>query len=432
MDASVPPWFQLPDAPNLIKSNMGSESEPFVIVGAGLAGCNLAFELAQRHQHVLLIDKGADIAAGASGHSAGIVKPFVTREPSAAATFYTAAFEYFLQRMQGHDFAHDTHFTQCGVLQLVQKPYPANSVYRRTTPAENSVLAGVPVDSHGIFFERAGWVNPAAFCSALLASEKIKTRLNCSVNELIQTNDGWRIECTQLMENKGIERKQTLNIETGQLIVCNGAALHAFKQTNAIPIVAARGQISVFKPVKPPTLKTVISAKQYLIPTSTELHVGASFKRNNVQEGVNATEHQQNLNGLKALNADIRVNPNPSSGFAGIRATTPDRLPVVGPVPDVAAYEHKFALLKNGLPENRFDSASYQHGLHVLGGLGSRGIVSAPYCARLLSDWLCSSLPPHRSNNETLDSIDTQSMLQSNSDLLHPARFIIRQLRRAR
>jgi len=429
MDASPPPWFQLPDAPDLINSNIGSESNPFVIVGAGLAGCNLAFELAQRDQHVLLIDKESSVAYGASGNCAGIVKPFVTREPSTAATFYTAAFSYFLYRMQQQEFAQAAEFNQCGVLQLVQKSYPPSAVYTCTTPAEASALAGVPINSDGIFFDKAGWINPAAFCAALVSHGNIKIRLNCRVDEILQDDTLWRLSCTQLDESDASKHSHTIN--TSQLILTNGATLHAFTQTQAIPITAARGQVSIFTPVKPLPLKTVISAKHYFIPTKNNLHVGASFSRNNMQENIDASDHQQNLHGLQALDSGIAVNPSPSGGFVGIRATTPDRLPVVGPAPDAHAYQHNYALVKNGLPTDRFKPASYYTGLSVLGGLGSRGIVSAPYCARLLSVWLCSTLPVNQNRQDSAEQTDITPTLQTNSDLLHPARFIIRQLRRA-
>ena len=432
MVASPPPWFQLPDAPDLnnsrLGSSLGSKSEPFVIVGAGLAGCNLAYELAQRNQHVLLIDKAPAVADGASGNSAGIVKPFVTRAPSTATSYFTAAFNYFLYRMQQQEFAQAADFNQCGVLQLVQKSYPPNAVYTCTTPAEASALAGVPIHSHGIFFDKAGWINPAAFCSALVKHDNIKTRINCRVDEIVQEDTQWHLRCTQLGASDADANKQSHTLTTSQLILTNGATLHAFTHTQALPITAARGQVSIFTPLEPLPLKTVISAKQYLIPTKNNLHVGASFSRNNMQEAIDETDHQQNLNGLNTLNAGLAVNPTPSGGFVGIRATTPDRLPVVGPAPDAHAYQRNYKLIKNGLPAKRFNPASYHNGLSVLGGLGSRGIVLAPYCARLLSDWLCTTLP---TDQDKAAQAEISTTLQANSDLLHPARFIIRQLRRA-
>ena len=441
MDASPPPWFQLPDAPDLINSTLGSKTNPFVVIGAGLAGCNLAYELAQRHQHVLLVDKGNTVPDGASGNSAGIVKPFVTRAPSTAAHYFTAAFNYFLYRMQQQAFAQAADFNQCGVLQLVQKSYPPNAVYTCTTPAESSALAGVTINSHGIFFDKAGWINPAAFCAALVAHDNIQTRFNCRVDEIAPDDTVWRLSCTQLSASEAhtgdktgreIEAsKHSHTINTSQLILTNGASLLAFRQTQAIPITAARGQVSIFSPVKPLPLKTVISAKHYFIPSQNNLHVGASFSRDNTQEDIDETDHQQNLNGLNALNSGIAVNPTPSGGFVGIRATTPDRLPVVGPVPDADAYRQEYALIKNGLPAERFKPASYHTGLSVLGGLGSRGIVLAPYCARLLSDWLCSTLPVIENRSDSAEQTDMTATLQANSDLLRPARFIIRQLRRA-
>ena len=53
----------------------------YIIVGAGISGCSVAFELSKNNDNILLLDKLPDVAAGASG-AAGAVGAAEAREHS--------------------------------------------------------------------------------------------------------------------------------------------------------------------------------------------------------------------------------------------------------------------------------------------------------------------------------------------------------------
>jgi len=78
------------------------------------------------------------------------------------------------------------------------------------------------------------------------------------------------------------------------------------------------------------------------------------------------------------------------AGRVGWRATTPDRLPLVGPPVDRTAFG---AARQSGRP--RLDGLRHvprcqdaRHGLFVYSGLGSRGITSAALGAQVLAAWI--------------------------------------------
>ena len=71
--STTPPWFAAPEHEPL---------DSVTVIGAGLAGCHTAFEIARRGHKVVLLDSADTVAGGASGNTAGIVKPFVTRNRS--------------------------------------------------------------------------------------------------------------------------------------------------------------------------------------------------------------------------------------------------------------------------------------------------------------------------------------------------------------
>jgi tRNA 5-methylaminomethyl-2-thiouridine biosynthesis bifunctional protein len=95
--------------------------------------------------------------------------------------------------------------------------------------------------------------------------------------------------------------------------------------------------------------------------------------------------------------------------------TTPDRYPMVGAVPDVDYCRQTYAELRHGRVGQVFPAARYQKNLYLLGGLGSRGLTTSGLCAELLASLLMG------------EPLPMQATLYQQ---LHPARFLIRQLRR--
>lgn len=399
------PWFASPTA--------GGIDTPVVVLGAGLAGCHTAYELASRNVKVLLLDAGDFVASGASGNSVGIVKPFVTRRPSNADQFYTAAFEYLLQRLSNDTSLRDeSEFNACGVLQLIDKGYPDNSAYRLCTCEQASQIAGEQINSEALFFARGGYLNPQSLSAALLKHQNIDVQLGIAVSQINRADSEWLLATND----------KTIKCKT--LILANGENINQFAQTKELPITAARGQTSRFN-LDNIKLRTVVTGKHYAIPQRNGLVVGATFTRDDKSRHVNDADHNQNRSGLDTLMPSLAVADAAATGFCGIRATTPDRLPIVGPVPDFKAYQKDYKLIKDGLPAHQFVTAKYQKNLFVIGGFGSRGIVSAPYCAKLLATQLCQT-------DSTLETCNTTKLntLTHWATLLHPGRFMIRALKR--
>jgi len=103
-------------------------------------------------------------------------------------------------------------------------------------------------------------------------------------------------------------------------------------------------------------------------------------------------------------------------GRAALRCATPDYLPVVGPVADVAAMRQRFAALASNAQALVASDGAWQQGLFVNTGHGSRGLSSTPLCAELVAAYI-EGTPFPLAPAQRLD--------------LHPARFLIRDLKRA-
>jgi len=415
----TPPWFVLPDP--------HKNCEPVIILGAGLAGCHTAYELATRNVKVVLLDANRNIAGGASANPVGIVKPFITRDTDFASQFYIEAFNFLLDRLDtNHALREQSAFNACGVLQVVDKTYPNNPIYQTCTSAQASKIAGTFIDNEAIYFARGGHLNPQAMCKFVVNHPNIEVMLNTSVTKVTCNNSIWSLTTEPTIRDLNNTDK-TLTCNT--LILANGESLNHFEQTQALPITSARGQTSGFKTTTPNTLKTAVTGKHYAIPINDTVLVGATFKRDDNNKTPQRADHDKNFIGLQKLLPSLETKSNSVSEFCGIRATTPDRLPIVGPVPNFAAYNQNYELIKHGLPENQYPNATYQDNLFTIGGFGSRGIVSAPYCAMLLAEQLCKttqSIADPSSQNKLASPHELENWLS----LLHPGRFAIRALKR--
>ena len=49
----------------------------FIIIGAGISGCSLAYFLSKNSKNILLVDKNSDVAYGASGAAGAFLSPLL-------------------------------------------------------------------------------------------------------------------------------------------------------------------------------------------------------------------------------------------------------------------------------------------------------------------------------------------------------------------
>ena len=451
------PWFSLPKPPRPALSSFS-----VLIIGAGLGGSWLARTLAERGIASTVVESN-DIASGASGSTVGVVKPYVTRAPCFTEYFYNKAYGYLLQRLSDWQLRERCGFNPCGVLQLCHEPFPERlseplsaqlsdqqyerlstqgserqyerlstqgsepsserdsklgsrhgsqlgsewGTYSSLTPAEASARAGVDISHHGLWFGDGGYLDPRSLCHALLEHPLIKLVTN---NEVIHIDTSDESAHVTMMD------KQELQADV--IILATGSSLRKFPATQHLAVVPARGQTSDFRCLSSSEMpRCVISSKRYVIPRKDSVTTGATFMRDDNKLGLSDEEHQQNYQGLLDMLPGLECNSTPVNGYAGVRATTPDRLPLVGPVPDHAVTADAYHDLHHGRPQQDYPKLPTIPRLMVLGGFGSRGIVTTAYSAHLLADYL-------------LDMAPATDSLTSFSSLLNPVRFQIRALKR--
>ncbi|MCP4056248.1 MAG: FAD-dependent 5-carboxymethylaminomethyl-2-thiouridine(34) oxidoreductase MnmC, partial [Pseudoalteromonas sp.] len=202
------------------------------------------------------------------------------------------------------------------------------------------------------------------------------------------------------------------------VIICAGEHSDAFEQTNALPIVGVRGQVShIQASEQSKQLKTVLCHKGYFTPAYLGKHcMGATFEKNTKSRVVTEKDNQLNHEQLLSFyhQSDFATTlGNITCAKAAVRCTFIDHLPMAGQWCEQSDYSTAFANLRLGKRYQYSPLCKPQQGLHIFTGFGARALCSAP----LLSEHFISTL-----NNEP------RPLSERVSQAIHPARFIVRDL----
>jgi tRNA 5-methylaminomethyl-2-thiouridine biosynthesis bifunctional protein len=309
----------------------------------------------------------------------------------------------------------------CGVLQLsvnerqvrqrdavLRSGVLPPDMMRPVTRWEASELAGIPVDADALWFPQGGWIEPASFCRALLAGADVRTGVR--VTTLHHDGRLWHA-------GEGLGPADVV-------ILANSLDTRAFTQSAWLPLSPRRGQISVVRTSeRSASLRCVVSHDGYIIPARDDRHViGATF--DHIEDTIPAADQSadteddlRNLAQLAARFPDLLEPDSLIAGRASLRAMTTDHLPLAGPVPVLERFAEDFAGLRQGRLERTFENAVCHPGLWVIAGLGARGLVTAPLTGEFLAAQISGGSWP----------VGGQV-----AAALHPARFLVRDLKRAR
>lgn len=323
------------------------------VIGAGVAGAAVAHALAARGREVTVLDQAPAPAQAASGNPLAVFRPVISRDDNRAARLTRAAFLY--DRRTWPTLA-GVEWSACGVLHLARDSESASRIrealktappppdYARwVEPDEARALANWPVTTGGVFYPGAGWVVPASLCMAWLAHPGITLGCGAAATELARTHDRWRI----------FDAGGKVLADADAVVLANARGAAALAPQQAWPIHSVRGQITRLPAGSLPQIARVIAREGYLAPGERPL-VGATYEHDDLNTTPRAASDTANLARLEAIlpGATAAFDTTRLEGRAALRATLPDRLPLLGGV----------------------DGES---GLYVAAGYASRGVVWA-------------------------------------------------------
>lgn len=339
----------------------------FVIVGGGLAGTFLSYHLTRAGQEVILIDEPKPDAA--SRVAAGLFNVITGRfgAKSWMADTLLPFFNKFIQQPEHQPLLPYIH-------QLpIYRPFKEIKEYnkwlgRSEDPAfktlvqfqENPLLPeqlNNPLG--GILVQGCGWTETGRMIDALLML--LRKEENFSYMPGF-----WEPTAMQVSEKVLLHEGKPIPFD--DLILCTGHHTKNHPVWPDIPIIPNKGELLL---MEAPTLELdfVFSRKVYLIPVGNNRYITGSTYKNSFSDPYPSVAGKEEICAL--LDQAIRVPYQVLDQKAGIRPTTPDRKPILGTHPG-RDYVHTFT------------------------GLGTKGVLQAPYFSQVLVDYLLNNknLPP--------------------------------------
>lgn len=312
------------------------------VIGAGVVGASFARLAAPRGVRVDVFEAGANPAGGGSGNPAGLVAPVMSRDWNRLSQLTATGMGFMRELVRetlGPARQTDPAYGFHGVIKLARQARHAEKQTRiaaELTPdpafarwADAQALrdhAGLPdIDSPGWWFPGAGWIRPRPTIGRWLEAAGTPLHLDCAVSELRGGPGAW-----ELLDEHGQCHGPYTDV-----VIAGGERSAQLADSLARWIEPCRGQVSWG--ANPSALLApgvAIMREGYALDLpGVGLLFGASFLPGQTDREVRATEHAGNRERLASIAGSLAEGLAPDDrleGRASIRATTPDRLPMVG------------------------------------------------------------------------------------------------------
>ncbi|RYF77071.1 MAG: FAD-dependent oxidoreductase, partial [Comamonadaceae bacterium] len=359
------------------------------VVGAGLAGAAVAASLARRGWQVTVLDAAPSPAAGASAVPVGLFAPHVSRDDAVLSQLTRAGVRALRSALRALPVVpiddEPAGWRADGVIErraddAMRLPEgwsdQGPNLSRRATPADLA-SAGLPPDTPALRHDDAGWVRPDRVIRAWLAIPGVHFVGGRAIDRIDWVDGAWRLR----------DVAGHVVAEADRVVIAAGSG--SGRLAPALPLHVVRGQLSwgrmddISAPIDKDALPRLpVNGDGHLIahvphPQGALWVSGATFDRGRTDTASDDPGTRSNAERLARLHpAAARAllgafDAGRVQAWAGIRCTSSDRRPLVGPVdPDAAP------------------------GLWVCTALGSRGLSFAALCAELLAArWHAEPLP---------------------------------------
>lgn len=402
-----------------------ANSRQVAVLGAGIAGCTTAVALAKRGFDVTVIDRHQLAGQEGSGNHQAIVYPKLSVQndqlPRINLNAMLLASRYY------QPFWEQGMGAQCGVLLLPsgnqsemefadigERFREHKDLVRLVCNEEICKLSGIKLHAQiGLFFPSLGWLPPSLVCQKLLSDHHIP---------LVQADITHFDHCTRTHRWQLHHESKQSPLNASTLVIANAHGCREFKQTDFLNITQLRGQVSHLpSSAASQALRTVLCGKGYIAPADQGFHsCGATYNKGVFSTELRVQDHQANLDTLSQTDRGIaetlgNLAIESIEGRANYRCTSPDYLPIVGAVPHFSAFAQSFEALRTNASKKIDQMGTYLPNLYINCSMGSRGLSYAPLAAELIAAEINGEIP----------ALERELRLA-----LHPARFIIRDLKR--
>ncbi len=328
----------------------------FIIVGQGLAGSLLANALLKSGKKTLIIDEDKTISS--SKIAAGIVHPVTGRrivktwKADVLIPFAKGAYDEIgtmLNEKLFYDLPHIEVFTSVKNRNdwVARSGEDGYQKYIGEEIQQNVLNLYFNSDFGGISIYQSGFLKINAFLDAFKKYFQSKN---------ILTTDSFSFE------DLSLEKEFVLwkNISASKIIFCEGANAVNNPFFKHLPFLPAKGELlEIYS--EELSQDYIINHGMFILPTGNHcFKVGSTYEWNfkNIEP---STEGKSQLESF--LKKFLKVNYEITGHYAAIRPTVQDRRPIVGLHPEYSS-------------------------LGIFNGLGTKGVMLAPYYAKQFADFL--------------------------------------------
>ncbi len=333
----------------------------FVVIGAGICGCNVAYFLNKAGKNVLLVDKNQKVAGGASGAAGAFLSPLLGKN-NKFKTLVNQALRYSTEFYKQN---FEDCITNNGVLRI-----PKNQTDREKFKNYDHDFEFSEIDD-GYFFEIGSLVDSAKVCEKL--SFGCEKRFEYEVSSISREENLWIING---------------EIKTKNIILATGAKIDLIDEP-WLKIRPVWGQRIVVESDLPLTYSY---HKECSVSPNINgrISIGATHHRFVYEKDV-SDEDAKKL--LELANSMIPIkNPKIIDMLGGARSASEDYLPILGKIIDAKATLKEFPYIIHGTKVKNERFTRYEN-LYFINGVGGRGFVLAPFLAKLLSENILQDSP---------------------------------------
>lgn len=327
-----------------------------IVIGAGIAGATTAFTLQQAGCKVIVLDMAVGPAMGASANPICMMYPRFDAQWNRYTHFYLAAYKYAINFYR----AYPQFFIPTGVMAIAREDQLRKFMVlaEMLGPDICSLHNAEQFASKGLLLPQSGYLYTKRLCEFLL--QNIEVHYQQAVHAIEKVQGIW-----QVLDEDGM----VIGVAES-VVIAAGYAASQFIPSLIEKIYMVRGQSSATASNIGFSGKHVMCFPHISITPSIEgMHYfGSTYERDNYSPEVTKQSHQQNISNLsKYLPMARSMLAEEVDGYAGNRCFSKDYLPIVGEVSGCS-------------------------GLYLNIAHGSRGVVSAPIAADIISGVINNSL----------------------------------------
>jgi glycine oxidase len=331
----------------------------YLIIGSGLAGISFSEMALQKGKSILVLDNNSQNSSKIAG---GLYNPVILKRFSEVwkAQEQLQLMKGFYTTLEGK--------LNCRVdfkIPILRKFFSVEEQNNWFSASDKTTLAPF-LSTQLISKKYPGIDSPYGYGEVLQTGYVDTAMLFNKYREYLVQHELFREEsfdynALQVLED-GIRYK---DIEAKHIIFAEGFGIHSNPYFNNLPLDGTKGELFIIKAPQL-DLDVIVNTSVFILPLGNDLFkVGATYNwKDKTDLPTKEGKAELMIRIMEILNCEFEVVEH----FAGVRPTVKDRRPLVGTHPD-------------------FES------IHILNGLGTRGVMLGPAMAKALFEFIENQTP---------------------------------------